>query len=211
MLGLSDIVTFFFIAVRRSVSMYQIRSASSAPPRESLITNPGLEAAYLDALQNTDSNATLELWRNILTHEFPNSNADDSFIISSMDPSGIKALAGEDVSIVVSLRAPPKAGHDPRVLLALGFQGKDKDTKDERELLVVRFVAWSKQETNKDSGIRYLFGLLVMGIHARLLKYDKHEEALKPFHEDEWLGAGSGKWRGMVEDVKGAIAGGVAM
>jgi len=188
--------------------MYQIRNASAPPPRESLITNAELEEAYLNALQNTNSNAALQLWHNILTQEFPSSSAGDSFVISSIaDPSKLKA--GEDISITVSLRNPPKAEHDPRVLLALGFQGKDKDTKDERELLVVRFVAQLK-EMKKASGIRYLFGLLVVGVHARLLKYDKHEDALKPFHEDEWLDAGNYNWRGMVEEVKKAIAEGVA-
>lgn len=188
--------------------MYQIRSASSTS-RENLLTNPRIEAAYLDALQDTNPNAALELWHSILIQEFSSSNVGDSFIINSMDPSEIKALVGGDVSIAVSL-GTPKAEHDPRVLLALGFQGKDKDTTDERELLVVRFVAWSKKETKKDSGIRYLFGLLIMGIHARLLKYDKHEGSLEPFHEDEWLDARSGKWRGMIDDMKEAIAEGVA-
>ncbi|KAF8455473.1 hypothetical protein BGX38DRAFT_166285 [Terfezia claveryi] len=196
-------------AVRRNVIMYQIRSASSTS-RESLLTNPRTEAAYLDALQNTSSNAALDLWRSILIQEFPSSNVGDSFIISSIDPSEIKALVGGDVSVAVSLRASLKAEHDSRVLLALGFEGKDKDTTDERELLVVRFVTWSKKETKKDSGIRYLFGLLVVGIHARLLKYDKHEGALEPFHGDEWLDARSGKWRGIIENMKEAIAEGVA-
>lgn len=199
-------LTLSFIEVRSNIGMYHIRSALTAPPRESLITNPELEVAYLNVLKNTNPNATLELWRNILTQEFPSTNANDSFIINStVDLGEIEA-----VSIIVSLRAPRKAEHDPRVLLALGFQGNDKDSKNERERLETQFMVWSKKEMKKDSDIRYFFGLLTVGVYARFLKYDRHEGVLKPFHEDQWLGAKSCKWSDMIEDVKEAIAEGTA-
>lgn len=76
---------------------------------------------------------------------------------------------------------------------------------------MVRFVAWAKKEVKRESGIRFLFGLLVVGTYGRLLKYDKVEGILKPLHDDEWLDARNDKWKGKMEDVKKMILEAAAM
>lgn len=189
--------------------MYHIRSASLAPLPESLITTSQLDSDYVKAQVNAPE--TPQLWRNILVEEFPKPDSSTqgtpNFTISpAPEPTGVP---GDDQMITVSF-TPTKSNHDPRVLVAMGLHGMDRDTKNERELLLVRFVTWSKRELRTGSGVPTFFGLLVLGTHARMVKYDKNEEVLRPFHDDEWLDARNDGWRTIINDVKSNIEKGIA-
>lgn len=196
--------------------MYHIRNASLAPDydnHEGLITTAQLEAAYKDAQLKTDSYSTQALWHTILVQQFPEHNSTNprlSFKISNIiDHSEINA--GHYRGFGVSFVNRPNDNYDPRVLLVIGLQGQDRDTVIERQLLVVRLVEWSKRELKKGRGIRFFFGLLVVGTHARLVKYDKYEEVLKPFFDDQWFDAKDAKWSEMMDDVKRSIADAVSV
>ena len=185
----------------------------SGPVKEgSLITNSHLEAAYANTQHNTNPSAISDLWREILTTELLQTSSQSAppFTISSTTHYS-KVKAGSDLCITTSFTTVPWPGHDPRVLLALGFQGSDKDSSVERELLVVRFVDWAKRELRAGSGLRLFYGLLVVGTYARVLKYDKHEGVLKPFHDRKWFDAKSQKWRGIMDDVKKGISDAVSL
>lgn len=184
-----------------------MESVLLGPVKEgSLITNSRLEHAYANTQQNTNPSTTQDLWREILTTELlqTSSQSIPTFTISSLTHHS-EVKAGSDLYIIISPTTAPCPGHDPRVLLALGFQGSDKDSSVERELLVVRFVEWAKRELSVSSGPRLFYGLLVVGTYARVLRYDKHEGVLKPFHGKVWLDAKSQKWRPIMDDVKKGI------
>ncbi|KAF8475545.1 hypothetical protein BDZ91DRAFT_788240 [Kalaharituber pfeilii] len=188
--------------------MYHIRSASLATIPENLITNPELEIAYTKAQTNSTAHSSFELWHQILFEAFPKA-ADGqtglSFTVMPLsDPS--QAQPDEDLFISVSLDTLPASIKPAPILFAMGLHGPDKDTKLERELLVVRFVAWCKQKVPPNTGLRAVYGLLTMGTHARLVKYIKEEEVLRPYMKDQWLDAKEDGWRTRIYDIKNSIA-----